>query len=462
MTAICDLDRTMVEALRSAIGEAVALTSLDALRQHLDDHPGEDTVVLGPAVDAMAAFRVAESMRVSRPSLGVVLVRQRIDTSLLGDALRAGIRDVVDERDLQGLNTAVRRCQQLALALRTHSGDLSPEDAAPRGRVVTVFSAKGGCGKTTLATNLAAVLADRGRREVCLVDLDLAFGDVAIALQLFPAHTIADAVPLGGQVDFTAVQALLTPHSPGLTCLVAPVDPGSAGTIPAALISRILEVLRENFDYVIVDTPPAFDDQVLAAFDLSDVIALIATLDIPALKNLKLTLETMQLLNYPRERWRIVLNRADSKVGLATSDVEKRLQLAISSQIPSSRDVPAAINRGVPIVLDDPRHAVSASIRSFAEKYVVPQARPHAGPGPGSGLARAHPGQGYPPGHGHPVRGYPGQDHPGQGYPGQGHPGQAAGADGGEGAPVGGFPVELDLRGEPGERRSFLRRRNRR
>jgi pilus assembly protein CpaE len=370
MTTICDLDLATAHALRSAVGEAEIITSLDTLRQRLEGDGIEDTVVLGPSIDQVAAFRLAESMRITRPRLGVVLVRQRIDTGVLAEALRSGVREVIDERDLSGLNAAVRRCQALASALRDRTVPGTISDHAPRGRVITVFSAKGGCGKTTLATNLAAALADRGRREVCLVDLDLAFGDVAIALQLFPAHTIADAVPLGDHVDFTAMQTLLTPHSPGLTTLVAPVEPGSAESIPAVLVSHILELLREHFDYVVVDTPPAFDDQVLAAFDLSDVIALIATLDIPALKNLKLTLETMELLNYPRERWRIVLNRADSKVGLAIGEVEKTLRTPIAVQIPSSRDVPAAINRGVPIVLDDPRHPVSMAIKSFAERHV--------------------------------------------------------------------------------------------
>jgi pilus assembly protein CpaE len=152
---------------------------------------------------------------------------------------------------------------------------------------------------------------------------------------------------------------------------VAPVEPGSAESIPAALVARVLELLREHFDYVVVDTPPAFDDNVLSAFDRSDVIALIATLDIPALKNLKLTLETMDLLNYPRERWRIVLNRADSKVGLSTDEVAKTLRQEIAAQIPSSRDVPAAINRGVPIVLDEPKHSVSTAIRQFADRQIV-------------------------------------------------------------------------------------------
>ncbi len=252
----------------------------------------------------------------------------------------------------------------------------------PLGKVVTVFSAKGGCGKTTISTNLGAALADKGRRSVVVVDLDLAFGDVAIALQLFPTHTIADAVPLGEEnLDFGGLQALLTPHSPGLTTLVAPVEPGAADTIPASLVTRIIEVLRENFDFVVIDTPPAFDDQVLAAFDLSDAVVLLATLDIPALKNLKLTLETLDLLNYPRDRWKIVLNRSDSKVGLAIGEVEKTLRTSITAQIPSSRDVPASINRGVPIVLDDPKHPVSVAIREFAERDVAAGSPVGAGQG---------------------------------------------------------------------------------
>ena len=156
-----------------------------------------------------------------------------------------------------------------------------------------------------------------------------------------------------------------------MTTLVAPLEPGSAESVPATLVGHILDVLRGSFDYIVIDTPPAFDDQVLAAFDVSDVVALIATLDVPALKNLKLTLETLDLLNFPRERWRIVLNRADSKVGLAISEVEKTLRNPIAAQIPSSRDVPAAINRGVPIMIDDPKHPVSNAIRAFSERHVL-------------------------------------------------------------------------------------------
>lgn len=373
MTAIVEFDPLGAEAIKGALGpDSSVLPSLDALKSHLELNLFEDCIVLGPSVDQVDVYSLAEELRVSRPSLGVVMVRRRIDTAVLSDALRAGVREVVQERDLAGLAVAVRRQREIASRLREQldTGDAS---AAPshHGRVVTVFSAKGGCGKTTLATNLAASLADSGRGSVALLDLDLAFGDVAIALQLFPSHTIADAVPIGEDLDGPALQSLLTAHRSGLKALVAPMEPSAGESIDVTLVTRILDLLREEFDYVIVDSPPALDDNVLAAFDRSDVVALLATLDIPALKNLKLTLETLDLISFPRDRLKIVLNRADSKVGLALSEVEKTLKAPIVAQIPSSREVPASTNRGVAIVSDDPKSPVSVAIKKFIDEYVV-------------------------------------------------------------------------------------------
>ena len=373
MIVVVETDALSQEALSSAAGgAAVVVDDLDAAYRRINEAQDVDVVLIGPHVELDPALAMAEALRLSRPMLSVVLVRPRIDTATLTDALRAGVRDVVKERDQAGIAAAVLRAAELARAARQQAGIAVPEgDATDLGRLITVFSAKGGAGKTTLSTNLAAALADNGRREVCLVDLDLAFGDVAIALQLFPAHTLSDAVPMMDSLDAQAVQALLTPHSPGLTTLVAPVEPGAAESIPAPLVGRVLRVLRQLFQFVVVDTPPAFTDHVLAAFDESDYVALLATLDIPALKNLKLTLETLDLLNYPRDRWRIVLNRADSKVGLQVSEVEKTLRVPIAVQIPSSRSVPASINRGVPLVLDEPNHPVSQAIKQFAEAFAA-------------------------------------------------------------------------------------------
>jgi pilus assembly protein CpaE len=318
---VCDPDQAVGESLRENLsGVARVFVGLERLQQHLSTPFVEDTIVLGPGVGEVEAFALADYMRVHRPSLGVVLVRTEVTTPLLQDALRAGIREVVDHRDTLGIKAAVQRSAHLSATLRdqTSGSHFPAQGRSAQGRVVTVFSAKGGCGKTTLATNLAAALADRGRRQVVIVDLDLAFGDVAIALQLFPARTIADAVPMAESLDAEAVQAILTPHSPGLSALVAPVDPGSGESVPPSLVTRILDLLR-----------------------------------------------------YQKEKWRVVLNRADSKVGLALSEVEKTLRTEISAHIPSSRDVPAAINRGVPIMLDDAKHPVSLSIKQFAERHVI-------------------------------------------------------------------------------------------
>ncbi len=371
MTVIVEIDPGTAEALQSAVGQGTAIvTGLEQVRRHLDVHPGEYAVILGPSVDLAAGVALADTLRVAKPALGVILVRRRVDTAVLAEALRAGMREVVDERDLTGLNEAVSRVYTLHTALT--SVEQADEPSGPRGKLITVFSAKGGVGKTTLSTNLAAAIAEGGKRNVCIVDLDLAFGDVSIVLQLFPVHTIADAVGIDRKLDPAAVESLLTEHSPGLKVLAAPVQPEAKDRINGELVGKVLGILKDTYDFVVVDTPPAFDDVVLQAFDDSDLLLLIGTLDVPALKSLKITAETLTLLNHPRENWRFVLNRADMKVGLTPAEVEQTLDLKISAAIPQSNDVPASINQGRPIVLESPRHAVSQSIKKLARECVAP------------------------------------------------------------------------------------------
>jgi pilus assembly protein CpaE len=376
MTVIVEVDSGSAEALQSAVGSGtVIVPGLEQLRRHLDMHLGEYAVVLGPSVDQAAGVALADTLRVTKPALGVILVRRRVDTAVLADALRAGMREVVEERDLTGLSEAVSRVYALHVAL-TNTDDDKTSSGEPRGSLITVFSAKGGVGKTTVATNLAAALADGGKRNVCIVDLDLAFGDVSIVMQLFPVHTIADIVGIDRKLDPTAVEGLLTEHSPGLRVLAAPVQPEAKDRINGEMVGQVLRVLKTQFDFVVVDTPPAFDDVVLQSFDESDLLLLIGTLDVPALKSLKITAETLGLLNHPRDKWRLILNRADMKVGLTPAEVSKTLDLPIHSSIPQSNDVPTSINHGRPIVLESPRHQVSQVIRRLAVDCASGQATP--------------------------------------------------------------------------------------
>ena len=365
MPIIIESDRSVADDLQRALtstpGVTTLLTSHDKAMAKVETAPEEYAVVLGPTVPLAAALALADTLRVIRPALSVVLLRDDVDTSVLADALRAGVREVASARDERALYQAVQRAHALYEAM-TQQADVQ-RSASPGGQVVTVFSAKGGVGKTTVSTNLAVALADGGGRSVCLVDLDLAFGDVAITLQIFPTRTIADAVPMGANLDLPGLESLLTPYRDGVQVLVAPISPDAKDTITAALVSKVLELLRSRFDYIVVDSPPAFDDQVMQAFDASDLILLLTTPDIPALKNLKITLETLTLLNYPRDQSLLLLNRSQPKVGITAEEVSTTLGIPIIAMIPSSADIPASVNRGEPIVLSAPRHPCS---RGFA------------------------------------------------------------------------------------------------
>jgi pilus assembly protein CpaE len=227
-----------------------------------------------------------------------------------------------------------------------------------------VFAAKGGCGKTTLAINLAVALA-KDKHRVCLIDLDLAFGDVAISVQLKPARTIIDALPMAGHVDTTGAASLLTRYRPGLDMLLAPVTPGDAEKVPPPLVRELLTVLSGMYDYVVVDTPAQFSEHVLIALDASAHHVLLTTPDVPALKNLRVTLDTFDMLSYPADLRSIVLNRADARVGLTAEDVTRVVRSPLDAHVPSSREVPISINKGVPIVLDNAAHPVSQAIVKF-------------------------------------------------------------------------------------------------
>lgn len=376
MTTIVESQSSSAELFVSAIGAtAEVVESIEALRHHLDQRPDEFAIVLGPSVNLKAAMSLADTLRVTRPALSVILLRNRVDTTVLAEALRSGMREVVEERDLTGISLAVRRSQQLYKALIAAQGG---HDLSTDGRLITVFSAKGGVGKTTVSTNMAVALAELGHR-VCLVDLDLGSGDVAITLQLFPTHTIIDALAIAGDVGPEDLKPLLTKYSDNLYTLLAPNAPELNDSIGRHLIGNILATLKQSFDYVVVDTPPAFDDHVLQAFDESDLLLLLLTLDVPALKNMKITLETLDLINFSSDRYRIVLNRADSKVGLTAGEVEKTLKANISASIPSTYEVPASINRGEPIVTSLARHPVSQIFLSFARECVQSMDAPTSG-----------------------------------------------------------------------------------
>ncbi len=339
-----------------------AVTSPDRMHAWLAQHTDEYVVVLGPSVDLAAAVAACEALRVSRPTISVVLVRESLDTAVLTRAMQAGARDVVPADDPDAITAAVERAQQLSTALRGPSG------ARQVGKVVTVFSPKGGVGKTTMAVNLALALTAGGARRVCLVDLDLAFGDVAITMQLFPTHSIEQAVGSEDTVDTAMLDGLLTRHHDSLMVLAAPAHPDVRERVSAALVIRVLRVLKESFDYVVVDTAPAFDDITLTALDETDECVIVATLDVPTLKNVKVAMETLEMLDIAPGHRHLLLNRADDAVGITTDKVEAILQMKVAAEIATSIEIAAATNAGTPIVTEKPHHPFSTAITGLASR----------------------------------------------------------------------------------------------
>jgi pilus assembly protein CpaE len=364
MPVLVDSDPTRAASLMAALPLGTQVVpGVEQLDSWMAKKTDEYVVVLGPDVELEAATILADRMSFTRPSTALVLVREKLSAEVFASAMQAGIRSVVAEADTDGLGLAVERARQTWEAINGPSTTTS----ANRGKVITIFSPKGGVGKTTMTVNLALALAADGKR-VCVLDLDLAFGDVAITLQLIPEHTISEAVEVEEHLDFSMLETLLTHHEGSLWILAAPTQPDAKDRIPPSLVRRVIQTLRSNFDYLVIDTSPSFDDQVLQAFDETDECVLVATLDVPTVKNMKMAIETLDMLNLVRDRRHLVLNRADEEVGLSAANVESILNMPVAETMPTAVAVANATNHGRPIILAKPDHPVSKAVRALATR----------------------------------------------------------------------------------------------
>lgn len=236
--------------------------------------------------------------------------------------------------------------------------------------MICVLGPKGGTGKTLTACNLAVSLADDGHRVV-IVDLDLQFGDVALSLGLTPEKTIYDLAKSGGSLDAEKLDGYLAVHPSGVRVLVAPTRPDHAAGVTTEFLREVYAALRATHDFVIVDTPPGFTPEVIASIDSSSQVCMVGMLDSLSLKNTKLGLETLELMGYDRGRVRLVLNRADSRVGISHDDVAAVIGRAPDVFVPSDRDIPRAVNEGTPIAIANRRSDAAKAFRVLASLYEV-------------------------------------------------------------------------------------------
>jgi pilus assembly protein CpaE len=381
---LCEPASSAGELLSGIDGEVRRADNLAGAAKLLDSDPHETLVVIGPRAVTGDALAFAASLRLARPAVGVILARRDVDVTLLMRAMQSGVRDVVQAGDDAAMAAACRRSYEVTRRMLTPPAG---EESTP-GQIVTVFAAKGGVGKTTMAVNVAVALAMQGVGRVCVVDLDLAFGDVGITVQLDPLRTILDALPMAGHLDESGAASLLTRYQPGLDMLLAPVTPGDAEKIPPRLVGELLAVLRGMYNFVVIDTPAHLNEHVLTAMDVSSQLVLLTTPDVTALKNLRVALDMLDMLSYPRQIRSVVINRADSKVGLSLEQVRKVVRSDIAAYIPSSRAVPISVNKGVPIMLGSPGHPVSQSVTRFVQQRLLASATGRAPAGRSRGKRR--------------------------------------------------------------------------
>jgi pilus assembly protein CpaE len=363
-------------AFRDRVARALRRTSEDidwaedvhAAQVSLGAKKGSASVlVLSPEVAEMDALGLAETVTQQAPTTAVVLVRERDLNGLLPTAMRAGIRDFVDLSTAgpNDLREALERAMSWTLSLSAHKD----RKGTQIGRVVVVFSSKGGVGKTFVATNLAAALSERSGKETAVVDLELGMGDVFSYYGTEPARPLHDIIGLDGERDGELIVAAATSLSSHLHGYASPNDltqqPPSGEDI-----GKMLRALQRNFAYVIVDTPANYSDQVLSAFDVADEICLVAGLDVVGVKHLSKAIETLLSIGIGEERLRVVLNRADSKVGLDPDDVQRIMNIKIESMIPSSRLVPTSLNKGRLLYHEDPKAEISKAIATLADEFI--------------------------------------------------------------------------------------------
>jgi pilus assembly protein CpaE len=380
-TADADLEQRVRDAFEGELNGPLRYWRDDMLVEPADavrelGGRGVEVVALGPDVPEAKALALATAFDHDRPDISVVIIAPP-STDLLRSALQAGARDVIaPDMAPADLRVAIEQAFDTAThRRRVFDGDDAAQRDDDGARVIVSLCPKGGAGKTTVSTNLALALAQVAPGEVVILDLDLQFGDVASALGLRPDLTFADAVRSIDSLDATGVKAHLTVHPQDLFVLCAPNTPTEADSITIEQVERVVELLTESFKYVVIDTASGLDENTLASLEYATDLLLISATDVPSIRATVKEIEALRVIGKPQHLWHFVLNRADARTGLTIPAIERTVGLNVDVAVPSSRSVPLSLNQGEPVVISDPRSAVTLAMLQLV-KRVAPQAAP--------------------------------------------------------------------------------------
>ena len=337
-----------------------------------------DIILMDINMPDMDGITATERIRMQIPNTAVIMMSVQGEQDYLRRAMLAGAREfLIKPFSSDDLVASIRQVYQLEQSRPRMMASATPEasakDEGPQGEIISIFSPKGGVGRTTILVNLATALKQTAPdKKVALVDGSLFFGDVSVMLNLLPTKTINDLVGRADQLDAQLLDDVLLTHSSGVRVLLAPPRPQQAELVDANDFKKILIELRRNYDYVFVDTYPSLNQEaVLSALDVSDLILTVMTLEMPAIKDMRLFLEVAELLEYSTDKIALVVNRADSKQGIRVENIESSIRHPVAASIISSGvDVTLSINQGVPLVISKPDNPFSKDIFTMAKRIM--------------------------------------------------------------------------------------------
>jgi pilus assembly protein CpaE len=361
-----------VEVVGAASGGPEAVEMAAALRP--------DVVLMDINMPGMDGITATEKLAAEVPTASVIMMSVQGEADYLRRSMLAGAREfLVKPFSSDELTASIR---QVWSREKEKASRFAPVVAAPAGppgsaepaMVAAVFSPKGGVGRTTISVNVAVAAAQAGKK-VCLVDASFQFGDVGVLLNLNPRNkSIADlASELQAGENYDSLDGFLVTHSTGVKVLLAPPTPEQAELVNAPAVKRVLEMLRNEFELIVVDCPSSFNEPTLAVLDEADMILTLLTLEITSVKNMRLFLEVCEQLGYGPDKIRLVLNRADSTLGIRVADVEHSIGRKVDHTIVSDgRSVVYALNRGVPFFVSNREAQVSQDIERLAAAVIGP------------------------------------------------------------------------------------------
>ena len=331
-------------------------------------------VLIKEDLPVVNGLTVAEQLSSEMPDVGVILILTGSEgQEVWHKMLRAGIKEFLTRPfPVDRLLEEVRKVHGIQSKAAKRATTVTPakpvEPEGPKRRVITITGPRGGCGKTVIAANLAVALAGVSEK-VALVDLNLWGGDVAMLLDVTPKRTLGDLLPGFGGIDYDVVDSVMSKHASGVSVLAAPLTGTFDGsTLSRYMVQSILEALRENYEYTIIDTGYANLESTLAAMDYSDLILVVVGMDLPRLRDGKLYLKNLLAANYPKEKIRVIVNRSTNSKEISSSEVETILEFPVTTQVPSDDSlVGSSVNLGQAFVSSSPGKPVSRAILALAE-----------------------------------------------------------------------------------------------